>query len=190
MARQLLVFSNRMTMIDSLPDEDAGQLFKALLHYNEDGEMPVDLSQLADFSFTVIKDDIDRNVRYYEQISEKRREAGRKGGCKSGETRAKKANEANEANASSQANASFANENEANASFAWKNEANEPKHYTVNSKPQTPNTKHKTSDKADMERWLKDNGFNDMDMWLPIMERFVEVSDRYPVCAEELFVSE
>ena len=126
MSRQLIVFSNRRRMIAKLPREDRGDLFLALIDYNETGELPEGLSDLAQYAFDVIQEDIDNNAEYYADVSEKRREAGRLGGLKKAEN--KRAREEQERLA-----------NVANANFAKENVANVAKHYTLNPKPKALN---------------------------------------------------
>lgn len=83
---------------DSLPDDMAGKLIKHLFAYVND-ENPISDSLLIRAVFANIKTTLKRDLKKYETIKEKRVEAGRLGGIKSGEAR-REQNEANEANAS------------------------------------------------------------------------------------------
>ncbi len=85
----------------SLTTEEAGQLIRAIYAYERRGEEP-DFSDSPFLQFTWkthVKHVIDRNVKKYQEVCEKRKAAGSKGGKASGESR-KKQNEANEAIAS------------------------------------------------------------------------------------------
>lgn len=71
-----------------LSDQEAGQLFKALFQFVEDGAIP-DFSGSLAMCFSFISSQIQRDKEKYIDICEKRAEAGRKGG------KQKKANLAN-----------------------------------------------------------------------------------------------
>lgn len=68
-------------ILDALSDEQAGQLYKALMHYGSDGEV-TDFSddQALAITFSVFRNEINRNFERYQEICEKRSEAGKKGG--------------------------------------------------------------------------------------------------------------
>lgn len=68
-------------VLDALSDEQAGRLYKALLHYGSTGE----LSDFSDdcalnIAFTLFRTEIDHNFERYREISEARSKAGKKGG--------------------------------------------------------------------------------------------------------------
>ena len=74
-------YFHHANVIDKLSDAQTGRLFKALMHYGRDGEL-IDLSDdiACDLTFTLMRDEIDRNFERYQEMCEKRREAGKKGG--------------------------------------------------------------------------------------------------------------
>ena len=98
----------------SLTIDEAGRLIRAIYAYERRGEEP-DFSDSPFLLFTWkthVKHVIDRNVKKYQEVCEKRKVAGSKGGKASGESRKTKQNEANEANAC------FDSDNEANEAIA------------------------------------------------------------------------
>lgn len=84
--------------LELLSDEDAGLLFKGIVHYADTGELP-QLPPMAAMAFSFIRAQIDRDQEKWNITREKRRAAGKSGGLKSGESR-QRSNEAKEANAS------------------------------------------------------------------------------------------
>lgn len=84
--------------LEPLSDEDAGLLFKGIVHYADTGEPP-QLPPMAAMAFSFIRAQIDRDQEKWNTTREKRRAAGKSGGLKSGESR-QRSNEAKEANAS------------------------------------------------------------------------------------------
>lgn len=75
-------------VIDKLSDAQAGRLYKALMRYGSTGELTDFSDDLAcDMAYTLMKGEIDVNFERYNEICEKRREAGKK----SGEMRREKA---------------------------------------------------------------------------------------------------
>lgn len=84
--------------LELLSDEDAGLLFKGIVHYADTGEPP-QLPPMAAMAFSFIRAQIDRDQEKWNTTREKRRAAGKSGGLKSGESR-QRSNEAKEANAS------------------------------------------------------------------------------------------
>ncbi len=84
--------------LELLSDEDAGLLFKGIVHYADTGELP-QLPPMAAMAFSFIRAQIDRDQEKWNTTREKRRAAGKSGGLKSGESR-QRSNEAKEANAS------------------------------------------------------------------------------------------
>ena len=71
-----------------LTTQEIGEVFLAALEYAETG-IETDLEGNAAVAFDFIKEDIDRSNSSYEELCEKRRENGSKGGKASGESRAK-----------------------------------------------------------------------------------------------------
>lgn len=85
--------------LELLSNEDAGLLFKGIVHYADTGDPPK-LPPMATMAFSFIRAQIDRDQEKWNNTREKRRAAGKSGGIKSGESR-QRDTEANEANASS-----------------------------------------------------------------------------------------
>lgn len=84
--------------LELLSNEDAGLLFKGIVHYADTGELP-ELPPMEAMAFSFIRAQVDRDQEKWNTTREKRRAAGKSGGLKSGESR-QRSNEAKEANAS------------------------------------------------------------------------------------------
>lgn len=80
------MFTDVSDTIDLLSDEEAGRLFKALMHYGNDNEDIIDLPGQEKLIFSMLKTQIDRDAATYQDKCEKLKENGAKGG------RPKKAN--------------------------------------------------------------------------------------------------
>lgn len=85
------------TFLDVLPDEELGQWTRAIMHYMETGEPPQSMKKSVEVAFYASFERIGRDMKKYEATCAMRREAGRKGGLRSGETRSLHCDEANEA---------------------------------------------------------------------------------------------
>lgn len=118
-----VLYTDYSRQIERLSDDEAGQLFKALLRFAADGTEP-QLSDRADMAFAFISEQIERDTGKWKETCEKRREAGKRGGLKT--QSAARANASDEQ--ANQANASFASEQKANQA---ENE-NENENVTVN----------------------------------------------------------
>ena len=106
--------------MEDLDNEARLKFFDAIIAYAKSEKMPDNMNNMEMVIFKSIKRDIDMNNEKFESTKQKRAEAGRKGGVRSGEERSKrKQNEANEANAS------LAKQTEAKESKAKQTEANE-----------------------------------------------------------------
>lgn len=96
--KSMLIMCDDYEMYDQLSNEDAGRVFKALMHKYGAGEEPEEgtMSAFASFAFSVLSKQIDRSEKKYKAKSE----AGKAGGEKSGEVRSKREAKAkqNEAN--------------------------------------------------------------------------------------------
>lgn len=73
-----------------LTDEEFGRLVRGALKYSADGTVP-DLTGNEKYLWPTIKWQIDRDKQYYEESSNRRREAGRKGGSTKASNAAKRA---------------------------------------------------------------------------------------------------
>lgn len=88
------------TFLDVLPDEELGQWTRAIMHYMETGEPPQSMKKSVEVAFYASFERIGRDMEKYEATCAMRREAGRKGGLRSGEARSLHRSEANEAKGS------------------------------------------------------------------------------------------
>lgn len=84
--------------IDLLSNEEAGAMVKALFRYAGTGEVPSGLSPAAAMAFSFIRAQIDRDGEKWEQIKQKRSEAGRRGGRPRSQTAQQEANQEEENN--------------------------------------------------------------------------------------------
>ena len=87
-----ILYTEQKEIINKLSDEQAGKLLKAIYEYTSNGEIP-DLDLTLDIVFTQIRQTLDRNTNKWNQIKQRRSEAGKLG------AKTKKQNEAKEANA-------------------------------------------------------------------------------------------
>lgn len=71
-ANTILLFTDQRAAIDYLSDEDAGQLFKAILAYADEGNLP-DFKGPMMSLFTVIRSQIERSREAYKAKCEKNR---------------------------------------------------------------------------------------------------------------------
>jgi len=110
--KSFVLYTDSNGLIKQLPDDVAGRLLKHIFAYVND-ENPISDELLLNIAFEPIKMHLKRDLKKFELIKERRSEAGKKGGIKSGEVRK-------------------IEKNEANASFATKNEANEAVSDSVN----------------------------------------------------------
>lgn len=108
--KSFILYADLINTVSKLPDHKAGKLFKTILQYVNDQNPQVD-DLLLQVAFEPIKQQLKRDLKDWERAKERKAEAGRLGGIKSGETRRK--------------------QNEAKGSSASKNEANEAVNVTA-----------------------------------------------------------
>lgn len=77
--KSFVLYTEYEENLEDLPDEELGQLFRAIFGYVNRGVVP-DLSPSCKMAFSFIRKDLDRNQAKYEETCRKRREAGSKGG--------------------------------------------------------------------------------------------------------------
>lgn len=136
--------------LDLFTNEQLGELFRSLLHYSAYGTDSDSNSFPIKLMYRILKKGIDQNFEKYEEISNKRREAGRKGGIISQQ------NQANESKVKqSQANESNDKQNQANESKDKQNQANEANTKTITNTNTKTNTNNSSSAKLS-ERVLED----------------------------------
>lgn len=109
MKDSFILYTEQKAVIDKLTDEQAGKLIKAIYQYAKDGTMP-ELDMLLEIAFIPIKQNLERNSEKWEDIKQKRSNAGKLG------AEIKKQKQANQAN----------------ANFALSKQANEAVNVNVN----------------------------------------------------------
>lgn len=91
-----VLYADQKTMFDKLPDEIAGRLIKHIFSYVCDESKPIDDNDLIlQIAFEPIKTQLKRDLQKWEEVREKRRQAGLQGGRPKNtenQTEAKKAN--------------------------------------------------------------------------------------------------
>ena len=80
-----ILYTEMHEQMDLLTDEQAGKLIKAVFHYKADMELP-EMDSVTAMVFAFIRQKLDRDEKKYDEVCEKHRKAGAKGG------RPKKAN--------------------------------------------------------------------------------------------------
>ena len=75
--KSFVLYSDNFGMIKQLPDDIAGKLFKHIFAYVND-ENPISEDLLLNIAFEPIKMALKRDLKKYEQIKEKRSQAGKK----------------------------------------------------------------------------------------------------------------
>ena len=128
--------------LDLFTNEQLGELFRSLLHYSAYGTDSDSNSFPIKLMYRILRKGIDQNFEKYEEISNKRREAGRKGGIISQQ----KQNQASE---------SKDKQNQANESNDKQNQANEANTKTITNTNTKTNTNNSSSAKLS-ERVLED----------------------------------
>lgn len=118
--KSFILYTDYITTIEELSDEEAGLWVKHLFRYVNDKDPQLN-DRIVKLAFEPIKQQLKRDLKDWEGIKVKRAEAGKIGGQKSAELR--KQNEAN------QANAAFA---VANSSKSKQTQANQAVTVTVN----------------------------------------------------------
>lgn len=74
-----LMYTEWANQINRLTDAQAGTLLKAIFSYVKRDQMPL-LDDKTDMCFSFIQGQLDRDSKKYEDVCEKRRESGKKGG--------------------------------------------------------------------------------------------------------------
>lgn len=78
MRKSFILYSDSLDVLDHLTDEQAGVLFKAIKSYNNSDEITLD--SLLNIAFIPIRNHLDRDNEKYENICERNRANGLKGG--------------------------------------------------------------------------------------------------------------
>lgn len=79
MKDSFILYTDNRKQVQMLTREQKGDLLDAIFAY-ADGDDPDDMDAVTEMAFSFIKDRIDRDAAKYEEICERRRENGRKGG--------------------------------------------------------------------------------------------------------------
>ena len=77
--KSFLLYTDSLRVLDLLSNEKAGILFKAIKAKVNGDAMP-EMDEATAIAFCQIEANLDRDLKRYEEICEKRREAGRQGG--------------------------------------------------------------------------------------------------------------
>lgn len=80
MRETILLFTSYEEKYSKLSDEQFGQLMRAAISYQKTGEVPEIEDITVSVAFDTAKFDIDLNNQKYDELVEKRKDAGRKGG--------------------------------------------------------------------------------------------------------------
>lgn len=107
--KSFLLYTGYFEQIEMLNIEQRGILLTAIMAFQTDTEMP-EMDAITKMAFSFISADMRRDNEKYEEIVERRKESGRKGGLA---TQAKRANQANATFATFASNSEF-KQNQAN----------------------------------------------------------------------------
>ena len=77
--KAMLLYHDRMNIVNALSDEEAGELLKAMLAYSIDKTEKEFKSRAAMMAFISVRPDLDYSYARYEEICKKRSDAGKKG---------------------------------------------------------------------------------------------------------------
>lgn len=72
-------------LICKLRDADAGRVFKAIIRYAFDAELPTNLRGASEVCFEIVRSSLDRDWERYDEVRKRRVEAGRAGGLRTRE---------------------------------------------------------------------------------------------------------
>lgn len=96
-----IIYTDWKQDFEFLTDAEAGKLIKHLLQFASDENPSLENEErLLQYAAQKMKAVMKKDLKKYEEVIQKRSEAGKKGGVNSGKSRTSKQNEANEANAS------------------------------------------------------------------------------------------
>ena len=87
--KSFIVYCDLEEILNELSDEDAGILFKAMIDYAQNGNEP-NFGVPLKYVWIPIRQQMERDAEKWNEIKKVRSAAGRKGGVKSGQVRAKK----------------------------------------------------------------------------------------------------
>lgn len=87
--KSFIVYCDIKETLDELTDEQAGKLFKGMVHYSDDGTEP-NFDTILKFVFIPIRQQMDRDNEKWNCIRAKRSAAGKKGGENSAKVKAER----------------------------------------------------------------------------------------------------
>ena len=162
--KSFLLYISSFKQIRKLTLEQKGNLLDAIMNFQEDIPLP-EMDPLVDMCFGFIAEDMQRDAEKYEEIVEKRRESGRKGGKT---TQANQANarfaQANQANATSENQANQANQAvNVNVNVNDKDNVKEDVNEVVNVKERTSGAKTDNSHSSDSTDYLSNRAADKAD---------------------------
>ena len=71
----LMIYLDNGVLVNALPDDEAGKVFKSLFKVYADGAEPLDMSDAARMVFLSISNTINRQIADYNERNERRSEA-------------------------------------------------------------------------------------------------------------------
>lgn len=89
------IYKEWQKQFSALDNETAGELIKAVFAYQTMGEMPKNMSPVAEMALSFMCQQFERDNESYDEISRVRSEAGKKGGAPLGNSNAKKNKDVN-----------------------------------------------------------------------------------------------
>lgn len=80
--KSFVLYTEWEDAFDQQPNDVAGELIKLIFDYVRTGEVLISDNPVVNAMFSIFRPAIDRNIDKYDEVVEKRREAGRMGGLK------------------------------------------------------------------------------------------------------------
>lgn len=80
--KSFVLYAEWEDAFDQQPNDVAGELIKLIFDYVRAGEVLISDNPVVNAMFSIFRPAIDRNIDKYDEVVEKRREAGRMGGLK------------------------------------------------------------------------------------------------------------
>lgn len=94
--KSVLLYTEWAEPLKSLPLEEKGRIFDAILSYTESGHVPKFENPATDMAFRWIQQKLDENIQKWEETRAKRAAAGKSGGAPKGNSNAKKPEQPND----------------------------------------------------------------------------------------------
>ena len=70
----VMLYFDRLSFLDRLDDAQTGRLFRAVIHYSRDGEMPEIDDAMVGVAWDILRPMLDYDAQRYAEVSEKRRQ--------------------------------------------------------------------------------------------------------------------